>query len=83
MLTLDRPGNMSDIFHTFFGISGLSLLGCFATSGAAETSTLSISSDRSDGAGSFSHYRTIDPTYALPSDVVESLSLPRQVLPVI
>jgi geranylgeranyl transferase type-2 subunit beta len=25
----DRPGNMADIFHTFFGISGLSLLGYF------------------------------------------------------
>ena len=23
----DRPGNMTDIFHTFFGLSGLSLLG--------------------------------------------------------
>lgn len=23
----DRPGNMTDIFHTFFGISGLSLMG--------------------------------------------------------
>ena len=28
----DRPGNMSDIFHTFFGISGLSLLGYFDSS---------------------------------------------------
>ena len=26
----DRAGNMSDIFHTFFGISGLSLLGYFS-----------------------------------------------------
>jgi geranylgeranyl transferase type-2 subunit beta len=25
----DRPGNMVDIFHTFFGICGLSLLGYF------------------------------------------------------
>ena len=24
----DRPGNMADIFHTFFGIAALSLLGC-------------------------------------------------------
>lgn len=25
----DRPGNMADVFHTFFGIAGLSLLGWF------------------------------------------------------
>jgi geranylgeranyl transferase type-2 subunit beta len=25
----DRPGNMSDVFHTFFGISGLLLLNYF------------------------------------------------------
>ena len=24
----DRPGNMADIFHTFFGTAALSLLGC-------------------------------------------------------
>jgi geranylgeranyl transferase type-2 subunit beta len=23
----DRPGNMADVFHTFFGVAGLSLLG--------------------------------------------------------
>jgi geranylgeranyl transferase type-2 subunit beta len=23
----DKPGNMADVFHTFFGIAGLSLLG--------------------------------------------------------
>lgn len=23
----DRPGNMTDVFHTYFGIAGLSLLG--------------------------------------------------------
>ena len=25
----DRPGNMADVFHTFFGISGLLLLNYF------------------------------------------------------
>jgi geranylgeranyl transferase type-2 subunit beta len=25
----DRPDNMADVFHTFFGISGLSLMGYF------------------------------------------------------
>ena len=29
----DRPGNMVDIFHTFFGICGLSLLGYFNKEG--------------------------------------------------
>jgi len=24
----DRPGNVADVFHTYFGIAGLSLLGC-------------------------------------------------------
>ena len=61
----DRPGNMADIFHTFFGISGLSLLGHF--------------SDAEDVA--FAHYREIDPTYALPKDLVAKLGLRRQVLP--
>ena len=25
----ERPGNLADIFHTFFGVAGLSLLGHF------------------------------------------------------
>lgn len=25
----DRPGNVADVFHTFFGIAGLALLGYF------------------------------------------------------
>ena len=60
----DRPGNMADIFHTFFGISGLSLLGHFSTNDDA----------------AFAHYREIDPTYALPKDLVTKLGLRRQVL---
>jgi len=72
----DRPGNMADIFHTFFGISGLSLLGFFKgecgknkeTVGAAELAK-------------YAAFRPIDPIYALPIDLVESLGLPRHVLP--
>lgn len=56
-------GNMADIFHTFFGISGLSLLNYF------------------DKKEDFKHYRLIDPTYALPQDLVAQLKLPRQTLP--
>ena len=63
----DRPGNMGDIFHTFFAIAGLHLLGYFKQRARA-------------GEAAFSAYRAIDPTYALPCDVVESLGLPSQVL---
>jgi geranylgeranyl transferase type-2 subunit beta len=63
----DRPGNMADIFHTFFGISGLSLLEYFS----------------SDPGHHYKAYRAIDPTYALPHDLVVSLKLPRQTLPVV
>lgn len=31
----DRPGNMADVFHTFFGLCGLSLLGHFEGAGYA------------------------------------------------
>ena len=55
----DRPGNMSDIFHTFFGIAGLSLLGYFEN---AEE-------------GYYSHYERVDPSYALPESVVRRLRL--------
>lgn len=29
----DRPGNMADVFHTFFGIAGLSMLGYLSRAG--------------------------------------------------
>lgn len=54
---------MADIFHTFFGISGLSLLKYF------------------DKKEEYENYRLIDPTYALPFDLVKQLKLPRQTLP--
>lgn len=66
----DRPGNMVDIFHTFFGICGLSLLGYFK---------------RVDGDGNqvndYSSTVVIEPTYALPKHLVEKLGLPSHVLP--
>jgi len=61
----DRPGNMPDVFHTFFGVSGLSLLGWY---------------DRSNSSGKYDRYRPIDPIYALPLDVVERLGLETHVL---
>jgi geranylgeranyl transferase type-2 subunit beta len=62
----DRPGDESDIFHSFFGICGLSLMGYF------EKARLG------DNSSTYSSYREIDPTYALPKDLVESLKLPYQ-----
>ena len=44
----DRPEDMADVYHTFFGIAGLSLMG-------------------------YSGLRAIDPTYALPVEVVQRL----------
>ena len=69
----DRPEDMADVFHTFFGIGGLSLLG-----------HLHSNSSSSAGSGSSSSgghtYRTIDPIYALPTDVVRKMKLPGQVV---
>ena len=63
----DRPGNMVDIFHTFFGISGLSLLGYFSKPDWNQE-------------GESTELPVIDPTYALPRPVVERLGLPAQTL---
>ena len=54
---------MLAVFHTFFSISGLSLLGYLKTL------------VNPDGV-----YRTIDPLYALPVDVVQRLGLKGQVI---
>ncbi len=59
----DRPGNMPDIFHSFFGISGLLLLKYF------------------EGKEEWKMMVPIDPTYALPRPLVDSLQLPAQTLP--
>lgn len=62
----DRPGNMGDIFHTYFGICGLLLLRYF--------------DNRADN-DAVSAFDNIDPTYALPVKVVQKLQLRAQVLP--
>lgn len=48
----DRPGDMADVFHTFFGLAGLSLLGD-------------------------SRLARIDPTFALPVQVVQRMQARR------
>jgi geranylgeranyl transferase type-2 subunit beta len=58
---------MVDIFHTFFGISGLSLLGYFSKPDWNQE-------------GESTELPVIDPTYALPRPVVERLGLPAQTL---
>ena len=44
----DRPEDMADVYHTFFGIAGLSLMG-------------------------YPGLAPIDPTYALPVEVIKRL----------
>lgn len=63
----DRPDDMADVYHTFFGIAGLSLLGHLHSRNGSETVTTSS-------------YRKIDPVYALPTDVVQRLQLPGQIV---
>ncbi len=49
----DRPEDLVDVYHTFFGIAALSLMG-------------------------YKGLGAIDPTYALPVEVVERLTARRQ-----
>ena len=51
----DRPGDEADVFHTFFGICGLSFLGYLDTAGVKHVD--------------------VNPTFAMPVDVVERLGL--------
>lgn len=70
----DRPGDMPDVFHTFFGIAGLSLIGHLHGGDI-------ILADGDDGAAAtLPNYRKVDPVYALPTDVVQHLSLNGQIM---
>ena len=51
----DRPGDEADVFHTFFGICGLSFLGYLDKAGVKHVD--------------------VNPTFAMPVDVVERLGL--------
>jgi geranylgeranyl transferase type-2 subunit beta len=61
---------MPDVFHTFFGMAGLSLLGHLHTT----------PTDATTGNYNVRLCREIDPVYALPTDVVERLALKDQVM---
>ena len=63
----DRPGNVADVFHTFFGIGGLSLLEWFEPNAPADQQRPTRVE--------------IDPVFALPSDVVQRLNLKSTVFP--
>lgn len=62
----DRPGNLLDIFHTFFEIGGLLLLGYFESSSVSEDFVW--------------HIVEVDPAFALPNPVVQRLGLRAQTL---
>ena len=78
---------MADIFHTFFGICGLSLLGYFgrdldSEKYSAYKVTFFVYFSRVDLMNnSLILLQDVDPTYALPVDLVEALGLARQVMP--
>jgi prenyltransferase beta subunit len=55
----DQPGNMVDIFHTFFGICGLSLLDYFTDALTAQEPDVRESH-------AFGNIRQVDPSFALP-----------------
>ena len=78
---------MADIFHTFFGIGGLSLLKYFEKKSDVADVTVppappSGAADAEAGAAlhPYADYLDIDPTYALPRKLVLSLNLPAQTL---
>lgn len=81
----DRPGNLPDVYHTFFGIAGLSLLGCFEEGNSYELNidtSIPSKSGETHPVFPFAH-RPIDPVYALPFSVIEKLNLPRSVMPIV
>ena len=66
----DRPDDMADVFHTFFGIAGLSLLGHLHRADQVTDSSTTHCSV----------FRSIDPLYAIPTDICQQLQLPGQVM---
>ncbi|CAH0515312.1 unnamed protein product [Peronospora belbahrii] len=62
----DRPGNVADVFHTFFGIAGLCMLGYFDREKEAHPE--------------YEGVRQIHPTFAIPTDIVEKLQLPADMI---
>jgi geranylgeranyl transferase type-2 subunit beta len=65
----DRPGDEADVFHTFFGICGLSFLGYSEKLKNMETNTETKELDE------LVEFMNVNPTFALPVDCVERLGL--------
>lgn len=68
---------MSDIFHTFFGISGLLLLHYFDN---IKEKSLNTTTGINSSSGLYDSFDNIDPTYALPTKIVKKLGLKSQIL---
>jgi len=68
----DRPGDVADVYHTFFGICGLSMLGYFDACHLQ---------DRTSSADCPVRVKQVDPTFALPVDLCEELGLRPHALP--
>ena len=68
----DRPGDMPDVFHTFFGLAGLSLL----VRPAHIISMLPWVTTCNVRAQGDSRLAPIDPVYALPVDTLRRLGIP-------
>ena len=80
----DRPDDMPDVFHTFFGLAGLSLLGYLHGTSVGDGAVGGAEPAEAAAAPlpplPPPPCRSIDPVYALPTDVVQRLNLPAQVL---
>ncbi len=77
----DRPDDMADVFHTFFGIAGLSLLGHLHRADQVVVDSInSVDHNTPSTSTNRIPFRSIDPIYALPTDVCQQLKLPGQVM---
>jgi geranylgeranyl transferase type-2 subunit beta len=56
----DRPGDEADVFHTFFGVCGVGLLGY----------------TQEAGAGGYQGLKRVDPVYALPVETLQRMGMP-------
>ena len=72
----DKPGNQPDVYHTFFGVAGLSLLGWREIvsgpdngQGAGATATATMT-ERA--------LPPIDPTFAMPPATLDGLKIEKQ-----
>ena len=72
----DRPGNVGDVYHTFFGLCGLSLLEDAAEAGQVQGKATPTAVSKSPALiGS-----RVDPVFALPRRLVKELGLASQTL---